>query len=170
MFYKKKKKKKAFIIVSFGFNFSAFFFFTIRAILHTPYGAALRHTHSLLPYNCTFSSSSSFFTLHRLIYLCTFSTTFIRHPLFIFLLEISIDNRQIPKSKIQKLFPKSTTIDPFLFLVSAPYLPIISSSLMFPSPTCPLRSAPRTILSRFDTLSINHPGLLKNHFSPPCCC
>ena len=53
------------------------------------------------------------------------------------------------------LFPKSTTIDPFLFLVSAPYLSIISLSLMFPSPTCPLRSAPRTILSSFDTLSIN---------------
>ena len=53
------------------------------------------------------------------------------------------------------LFPKSTTIDPSLFLVPAPYHPIISSSPMFPSPTCPLRSAPRTILSSFDTLSSN---------------
>ena len=53
------------------------------------------------------------------------------------------------------LFPKSTTINSSLFIVPAPYLPIILSSPMFPSPTCPLRSAPRTILSSFDTLSIN---------------
>ena len=32
---------------------------------------------------------------HHIIYLVTFSSTLIRHPVFIFLLEISIDNRQI---------------------------------------------------------------------------
>ena len=53
------------------------------------------------------------------------------------------------------LFAKSTTIDPSLFLVPAQYLPIISSSPMFPLPTCPFRSASRTILSCFDILSIN---------------
>ena len=38
---------------------------------------------------------------HHIIYLGTFSSTLIRHPVFIFLLEISIDNRQIqPFSKI----------------------------------------------------------------------
>ena len=53
------------------------------------------------------------------------------------------------------LFAKSTTIDPFLFLVPAPYLLIISSSPMFSLSTCPFRSAPKTILSYFDTLSMN---------------
>ena len=53
------------------------------------------------------------------------------------------------------LFAKFTTINPSLFLVAAPYLPIISSSPMFFSPTCPFRSASRIILSCFNTLSIN---------------
>ena len=38
---------------------------------------------------------------HHIIYLGTFSSTFIRHPVLIFLLEISVDNRQIhPFSEI----------------------------------------------------------------------
>ena len=35
------------------------------------------------------------FSAHHIIYLGTFSATFIRHPVFIFLLEINVDNRQI---------------------------------------------------------------------------
>ena len=84
---------------------------------------------------------------HHIIYLGTFSSTFIRHSVFIFLLKISIDNRQIHP------FPKDNNHSS-LFLVPTPYLPIVSSSPMFPSPTCLLRSAPRTILSSLDILSI----------------
>ena len=100
---------------------------------------------------------------HHIIYLGTFFATFICHSVFVFLLEISVDNCQTI------LFTKSTTIHPSSFLVPAPYLPITFSSPMFPLPTCPFRSSPRTILFCFDTLS-THPGLAKNHFSPPCCC
>ena len=35
------------------------------------------------------------FSVHHIIYLGTFSSTFIRHPVLIFLLEMSIENRQI---------------------------------------------------------------------------
>ena len=73
------------------------------------------------------------------------------------------------------LFVKFTTIYLSLFLVPAPYLHITSSSPMFPLPTCPLRSAPRSIQSCFDTISINpsiwsYKNLAKNHISLSCCC
>ena len=41
---------------------------------------------------------------------------------------------------------------------------------MLPLLTCPFRSALRTILSCFDTLSINPSRSYKNYFSPPCYC
>ena len=86
---------------------------------------------------------------HHIIYLGTFSVTFIHHPVFVFFLEINFDNRQIhPLRKIH-------TIDPSSFLVPAEYLPIISSAPIFPLPTCPFRSAPRTIISCLDILFIN---------------
>ena len=68
------------------------------------------------------------------------------------------------------LFAKSTAICTYSFLVLAPYLPIISSSPMLPSSTCPFRSAFSTILSCVNILSFNPPGFAKNHFSPLCCC
>ena len=69
---------------------------------------------------------------HHIVYL----GTFIRHPVFVFLLEISVNNRQIyPLRKI----PNHAS----LLLVLAPHLPIISSSPMFPSPTYPFRSEVR---------------------------
>ena len=52
-------------------------------------------------------------------------------------------------------FAKFTTFNLSSFLVSAPYLPIICSYPMFHLPTCPFRAAPRTILSYFNTISIN---------------
>ena len=62
------------------------------------------------------------------------------------------------------------TVYPSLFLVPAPYLPIISSSPMFSSPTCPLRSATRTNPLLFRYLS-THPGLanqlLPHHYPYP---
>ena len=45
------------------------------------------------------------------------------------------------------LLAKSTTACPSLFLFPNPCLPMHSSSPLFPSPTCPFRSAPTTILS-----------------------
>ena len=95
---------------------------------------------------------------HYMIYLGTFSATFIRNVVFIFLLKISIDNRPIhrfPKIHNHSFFliSCSSTVPPHYFLI--PY---------FPSPTCPLRSAPKTILSCFDTLSINPSKSLQKLF------
>ena len=99
---------------------------------------------------------------HHITYLGTFSTTFICYPVFVFFLEISVDNRQIyPLGKIHN--------HRSLFLIPALYLPIISSSPMFPLPTCPFRSTARTILYLSTHFLSTHPGLAKNHFSPPCC-
>ena len=106
----------------------------------------MRRTHSLLPYNRTSPSSSSFCTSHNL--LGYFFATFIRHPVFVFL-EISVDNSQIhPLNKIHN--HRS-----FLISCSSTVPPHYSSSPMFPLPTCPLRSAPRTIFSSFHTFFIN---------------
>ena len=54
---------------------------------------------------------------HHIIYLATFFATFIRHPVFIFLLEISVDNCQIHS------FPKLHNLGSF---------PISCSSRVFP--------------------------------------
>ena len=65
---------------------------------------------------------------------------------------------------------KSTTIDSSLFLVPAPYLSIIISSLCFLCPHVHLGlhlALSPSVLIHF--LSI-HPDLAKNYFSPPCCC
>ena len=107
----------------------------------------MRRTSSPLPYNRTFLSALS--AAHDIIYLGTFYVTFIRHHVFVFLLKINVDNHQIHP------FCKIHNHRSFLFLVPAPYHHITSSSLMFPSPTCLFRSAPKTIFSCFDTLSIN---------------
>ena len=141
--------------------FFCFFFFTMIAILRTTIRCCFA-THAFtnnLQSEISFNSfcTSQMLLLHfpnppsalHIIYLGTFSATFICHPVFIFLLKISVE---IAKSI---LFGKSTTIDPSLFLVPTAYLPTISSSPMFPSPTYPFRSAPRTILSCFNTLFIS---------------
>ena len=132
---------------SYLWLYSAFFFFTMRAILHSTIRCCFGRTYSPLPYNRTFPSSFSFCTSYNL--LGYFFRHFYKSPCVLFLLEISADNRQI------HLLGKIHNIDSSLYLVPAPYLSVISSSPIFPSPTCPLRSAPRTILPCFDTLSIN---------------
>ncbi len=67
---------------------------------------------------------------------------------------------------ISILFAKSTTICPSTFLSLTPYLPITSSSSLFPSPTCPLKSAPITTLSYLGTLTNTSSNLLqKSSFS-----
>ena len=136
----------------------------MRAILHTTIRCCFA-THSFtiaLQSHVFFKFLLLLPYAHYIIYLGTFSATFIRHPVFVFLLEISVENRQIHSP--------STTINPSLFLVPATYLPIISSSPMFPSPTYSFRSAPSTIIFCFNTLLSTHPGFAKNHFSPPCSC
>ena len=50
-------------------------------------------------------------------------------------------------SSSRELLAKSTTACPSLFLFPNPCLPMHSSSPLFPSLTCPFRSAPTTILS-----------------------
>ena len=61
----------------FGFTFSAFSFSPWDPFFIPPYGAALRHTYSILPYNRTFSSGPSFCTLHNLLgyFFCDFYTS-----------------------------------------------------------------------------------------------
>ena len=125
----------------------------MRAILYTAIRCCFA-THSFtLPYNGTFRPGPPS-ALH-IIYLSISSATFIRHPVFVFLLEISADNGQtilfeksiLPYFSFQHRIRNKEKID---FV-----LPLISSSPMFPLPTCRFRSTPRTILSCCDTVSIN---------------
>ena len=131
-------------LLSLGFSFSP-----RKPFFIPPYGAALRHTHSSLPYNRIFPSGSFICTLNNLLeyFFLHFFTSF---PVFVVFLEISVDNRQIhPLCKIRNylyfLISRSNTVPPHYFFI--PYA--------FPSPTCPFRSAPSSILSCSDTLSIN---------------
>ena len=78
---------------------------------------------------------------HHIIYLVTFSATFIPPLVFVFL-EISVDNRQIHP------FCKIHNHRSFLFQHVLPHL------LRF---LCP-------------HVHSTHPGLAKDYFSPPCCC
>ena len=69
---------------------------------------------------------------HHIIYLGTFSSTLVRHPEFIFLLEISIDNRQIHLfSKIHNhysfLISCSSPLSPHYFLI--PYVSFFHMSI-----------------------------------------
>ena len=61
--------------------------------------------------------------------------------------------RERERDAISILVAKSTTICPSAFLALSPYLPITFSSPLFPSPTCPLKSAPITTLSSLGILS-----------------
>ena len=69
---------------------------------------------------------------HHIIYLGTFTTTFIRHPVFIFFLEISVDNCQIlfsqnPQSLILPYFLFHSTVPPHFFLI--PYVSFAHMSI-----------------------------------------
>ena len=80
------------------------------------------------------------------------------------LLEISFDNRQI--HSLRKIHNHRS----FFISVPALYLPIICSSPMFSSPTCPLSLHLELCSPVLIYFLSNHPGLAKNHFSPSCCC
>ena len=122
----------------------------VSTISHFAYHHTVLICHALIYYFLTIAHFLQFSpSAHQIIFLGTFSVTFIGHPVFVFLLEISVDNRQI--HSLGKIHNNRS----FLISCSSTLPPIISSSTMFPSPTCPFRSAPRTILSCLDTLSIN---------------
>ena len=138
-------------------------YFLCLFLFHRKSHFAYHHTvllcNTLIHYYLTITHSVS---AHRIIYLGAFSATFIRHPVFIFLLEISINNRQI-----HPLFQNSQPLILPYFLFQYRTSPLFPHFLCFP---CPLRSAPRTILSSFGTLSINPSRSPHKSFSPPCCC
>ena len=93
---------------------------------------------------------------HHIIYLITFSATFIRHPVFVLLLEISVDNGQI--HLLCKIFNHRS------FLISRSSIAPFHYFLipMFPSPTCPFRSTPRIIPSCL--ISINQSRSFQKSF------
>ena len=69
---------------------------------------------------------------HHIIYLGTFSATFVHYPVLFFLLEISVDNRQIhPFRKIYNhrsfLISRSSTVPPDYFLI--PYVSFAHMSI-----------------------------------------
>ena len=84
---------------------------------------------------------------HDVIYLRTASATAIGDSMCWFL------SKYVLVIASSLLLAKSTTACPSLFLFPNLCLPVHSSSPLFPSPTCPFRSASTTILSFFGIFS-----------------